>query len=354
MTSRSGLKPHGVRVSYLNISSTMDPLWELASHNPADFTIQVPNSLRTGKIWRIVNNTCSIPRMFPNITTPDNSLAWYQREVVEIPTGVVPNMWLRTVSPLWTLRMVLTFEPGIWNVDLILAKINSATGPNEVWTFDAVNGCFVVTKTPTGPPVAFGEFLDPVHVPPPVSYANMTYVVENGGHVFDVLGLEKQASIATSLNLSLALNFRDPSTFDNLTGSNLDGKNAFPLFDRVAHDYYTTWAVSPFISPLNNKPNLAGPVIVHVVLADLGDSSVIEAKNGTLQDIVTTVSLGDVEFGAFKTKEVKDVEGESIEYRDARNISQFKVKLLDSQSRQLVLPRNYPVHLKVQLLALSE
>jgi hypothetical protein len=352
MINRGTLKPHGVRLSYLNINSTMDPLWELSSHNPADFVIQVPNSLRTSKIWRIVNNTCVIPRMFPNIAAPDNGLAWYQREVVEIPTAA-PNVWLRTVSPVWTLRMSLFFEPGIWNVDLILAKLNSVTGPNEVWAFDAVNGCFVVTETPTAPPVVFGTFFDPVHVPPPVTYANMTYLAEAGGHVFDVLGLEKQASIATNLPLSPALVPTSPDTFDNLTGSNLDSKNVLPLFDRSAHDY-TTWATVPFISPLNNKPNLSGPVVVHVVLADLGDSSAVEAKNGMLQDIVTSVNLADVEFGAFKAKEVNDVEGEGIEYVAPRNISQFRVKLLDTQSRQLYLPRNYPVHLKVQLLCSSE
>lgn len=342
------LKPHGIRTSYLNISSEMDPLWESSNHNPANFNIQMPNSLRTNKIWKIVPNIVTVPRMFPNIPAPDNVLIWYQRQVVEIPTAT-PDYYLRTVSPNWTATRTITFEEDIWNIDRVLAKINAQTGPDEVWSFDPVTLALVITVTPSSPPIVFGEFYDPGHVDPPLSYMGMAYLAEGaGGHLFTILGLEKQASLGTALPLSPAFIPASPPTFDNIINSNIDGRNLYPLFDRTLHSY-DLWATTQFISPLNNQPNLAGPTTVHVIVSDLGDSSAVDAKTGTLQDIVSTLNLGDVSFGTYKSREVNDVDGECVEYQQARNISQFNVRLIDTRGRNLRLPRNFPVCMKLQL-----
>jgi hypothetical protein len=342
------LKPHGIKTSYLNISNTMDPLWESSAHNPASFTIEVPNSMRTNKIWKIVPHTMTVPRMFPNLPFPDNVLVWYQRQVVELPTAT-PNVYLRTLAPNWSATRTLVFDQKIWNVDGIIAQINSVTGPNEVWGFDPNTQTITVTKTPTDPPIAFGEFLDPGHVAPPVTYANMTYIAEGaGGHIFTLLGMEKQASVATALRLSPVFDQNDPNTFDNIIGTNIDSRNLYPLFARQAHSY-TAWSADVFSAPLNNQPNLAGPVTVQLVITDLGDSSTVEAKSGTLQDIIATINLGDVPFGTFKSREVKDADGECIEYQQARNISRFAVRLTDMDNRTLTLPRNFPVNIRLQL-----
>jgi hypothetical protein len=343
------LKPRGIRTSYLNIDSKMDVAWESIAHNPANFTLSLPNSIRTNKIWKISPHTVVIPRMFPNIYSPDNQINWYQRQVVEIPTGNL-NEYLRTVSPFWTVTKSLTLPTGQWNVESIVAAINTVSGANEVWSFDPTTQTFLVTKTPTDPAVVFGVFIDPAHVPPAVSYANMTYIAEPPDtHLFDALGLEKNASLLSTLPLSPSLLLTDPDTFDNLVGSNLAGRNAFPLFDRTLHSY-SSWAVTPYSSLPSNMPNLAGPVVIHVALSDLGDSSTVDAESGVVQDIITSVNIGDVDFGTFKTREINDLDGEAIEYQQARNVSRFNVKLLDSRNRQLVLPRNFPIFLKLQMI----
>lgn len=348
------LRPSGVRASYLNISSTMDLKWETASHNPADISLALPNSVRTNKIWKITPHTAIIPRMFPNIYAPDNEMLWFQRRVIEIPTED-PTIWIRTVEPNWTVTRDLVFPQKIWNVDSILTFINAATGANEVWTWDATNLCFLVSVTPVAAPIVFGPFVVvPPYAPPPQPFANMTYIVEPfsatlDSHIFDTLGLERVASALSSLALSPSLVITDPNTFDNLLGSNLSLRNAYPLFDRTLHNY-NSWATLVYNSPINNSPNLAGPIVINISISDLGDSSTVDAETGQLHDIVGTVNLGDVDFATFKERIVNDGDSEGIEYQAARNISNFKLKLLDARNRQLTLPRNFPIFVKLQLI----
>lgn len=343
------LLQQGVRATFLNIDSKMDVAWENASHNPADFTLVLPNSVRTNRIWKIAPHTTVIPRMFPNIYAPDNVISWYQRQVVELPTAD-PNTWFRTVSPDWTAVKTLVVPDDLYGMTRLLAFINAFVAPDEVWTFDTTLDCIVVTKTPAGAPITWGNFASPGHVPPPVSYANMTYIVESKNtHLFDTLGFEKTASTLSNLPLSPILILSDPNTFDNLTGSNLGMTNAFPLFDRSAHSY-ATWAATPYVTTRGNPSNLAGPTVINVNISDMGDSSTVDAETGILQDIITTVNLGDVPFGTFKERVVHDAAAEAIQYQQARNVSSFRVRLTDSKNRGLSLPRNFPVFIKLQML----
>lgn len=347
------LRPQGIRSTFVNLSSEMDLQWESAQHNPANVEIALPNASRTKKVWKLTPHTTVIPRMFPNIYAPDNVLTWYQRQVLELPTAD-PTIWLRTVDEKWTETRRLVFPPRIWNVDAILVFINAAlVGTGQVWTFDPVTLSFVVTVTPSAPAIVFGFFVDGAHVPPAVTYANMTYIVEpffpTETHLFNVLGFERVASTLTSLPLSLSFNPLDPNTFDNLFRSNLSDRNAFPLFDRTSRSY-AVWAVAVYVSPQNNQPNLAGPTVVHVAITDLGDSSTVDAGSGLLLDIITTLNLADVDFGMFKERIVNDQDAEAIEYQQARDVSKFRITVLDSKNRQLALPRNFPVFLKVQLI----
>lgn len=324
----------------------MDYQWETESHNPARFTISMPNSTRTNKVWRICANTLVVPRMFPNIYAPDNTLQWYRRKVLELKTAT-PNQVFRTVDPEWTLVRTVTFPDGIWNTAKILAHLN--TDPNEVWSFDEDSQSFVVTVTPSGVPIEFGVFNDFVFPEnPPTVYADMAYIVEPPGtHVFDVLGFERAASQAANAPGSRTFVPTDPNTFDSVTGTNLGMRNVFPLFDRSLHSY-ADWATDVYASPPNNQPNLAGPVIVHVSLADIGDSSTVDAKTGGLQDILTSINLGDVAFGTFKER--TDDTQQGIQYQQARNLTNISVALLDVRNRQLRLPRNFPVFLKLQMI----
>ncbi len=336
----------------MNINSTMDQQWESATHNPANFQIVLPNSVRTNRVWKICPHTLSVPRLFPTIYAPDNVLVWYQRPIVDIPTGA-PNTYLRTVDQTWVITKTLVFPSGLWNQASILNFINGFTGPNEVWAFDSTSQSFVFTVTPTAPPVVFGVFVQFPHVPP-TGFANMTYVGEpTGTHLFDPLGLEKEASILSSLPFSPTLDQKDPSSFDNVLGSNLNMRNVYPQFDRTLHDY-ASWAALPFSSPPNNLPNLAGPTTVHVAISDIGDSSTVDASTGLTSDIITSINLGDVDFGTFKERIVNDLDGEAIEFQQARNISNFRVSLTDARNRQLTLPRNFPVFIKLQLVHSSD
>lgn len=342
------MKPQGIRTSYLNIDSRMDTQWETSAHNPADFELSLPNSIRTKKIWKVAPHTLIVPRMFPNIYEPDNKLQWYQRKVIDIPTGN-PDEYLRTVSPDWTVTKALTIPPAIYNIDTLLTLINAFTGAREIWTYDETSKSIRITTDPDDEGPIFGIFTLPDHITP-ANYAQMTYIVEPpGSHLFDLLGFEKSASEMSILPLSLAFNPFSPITFDNLVGSNLGGRNAFPLFDRVAHDY-EVWKLNPYTSPITNQPNMAGPVAVHIVVTDLGDSSTVDAQSGLVQDIITTINLGDVDFGVFKERIINDCDAEGIEYQQARDISNFRVRLLDSRNRALFLPRNFPVFLKLQLI----
>ena len=346
------LKPHGIRTTYLNINSTMDTQWETSAHNPANFQVILPNSVRTNRVWKISPHTLIVPRMFPNIYAPDNVLVWYQRPIIDIPTGA-PDTYLRTVDEKWVVTKTLEFPPGLWNQTRILNYINAFTGVNEVWSFDLDSQSFVFTVTPTAPPVVFGEFVQFPHIPP-TGYANMTYVTEPlGTHILDPLGLERQASNLSSLPLSPVLDQKTPATFDNVLGSNLSMRNVYPQFDRTLHNY-TSWATLPFSSPPNNVPNLAGPSVVHVAITDIGDSSTVDALSGLTLDVITSINLGDVDFGVFKERLVNDIDGEAVEFQQARNIANFRVSLTDARNRQLVLPRNFPVFIKLQMVHSSD
>jgi hypothetical protein len=343
------LQPAGFRTSYLNIDSTMDVQWETSSHNPANISLSLPNSTRTNKIWRIMPHTTIIPRMFPNVYAPDNVLLWYQRQVVETPTGA-PDTYLRTVSPTWTVTRSLTIPTGLYDVDQLLLLINAATGVNEVWSYDSDYQRIIVTRTPVGPPIIFGTFVDAAWVPPATSFADMTYVAEPlDSHIFSTLGLEVVASTMTSLPLSQTLVLTNADTFDNIIGSNITNRNLLPLFNRISHSY-AEWSVDEYATPFGNAPNLAGPVVIHVLVSDIGDSSTVDAETGLVQDIITSVNVGDVDFGTFKERLANDAQADGIQFQQARNISSFRVRLLDSRNRQLTLPRNWPVFLKLHMI----
>jgi len=350
--SSSNLHPRGVDTFFLNISSKDDLHWHDSTHNPADFTLALPNSDKTNGVLRILPHTTVIPRMFPNVYAPDNAMVWYQRQVLELPTAS-PTIWFRTVDEKWTATKTLIIPDRIANIDQLLVLINTVAGPAEVWTFDSSLNTFVVTVTPPGPPIVFGDFVDGAHVTPPVTYANMAYIAEpTNTHLFDVLGLERVASTTAHMPLSVIFDASNPNTFDNLVNSNLANRNTFPLFDRVAHSY-STWASAVYVSPQNNAPNLAGPVVVHVHVTDLGDSCTVDAATGFTSDIITTMNMADVAFGTYKERIANEAEAEAIQYAQARNLSNFRVRLTDSQNRQLTLPRNFPFFLRLQMFRVS-
>lgn len=340
--------PADAATSYLSISSKDDPLaWE-ASFNPANFEIVVPNSIRVQNVMRICPNYVSVPRMFPTITKYNNALYWYQRQVLELPVAGQPDYYLRTVANNWTLTNSIVLPTAQLNLSEILTRINAVTGANEIWTYDATQMSIVITKTPTAAPIAFGVFFDPAHVTPAVSYANMTFVTDLNLDTFDTLGLQKSANYASNQLDKVGFNANDPNTFSATVGSNLEPFTTLPLFQTSVT--YQDWASDVYVTPLFNPPNIAGPTTVHVVLQDLGDGTTVSAATGTNYDVLCTMSLANVPFGQSGVKEVRDGASEGIGYRAPRNITSFKVKILDENFRELSLPRNFPVAIRVQLV----
>lgn len=349
--------PPKTAASYLNICSRDDPNSASSQFNPANFQVVVPNSIRLQDVMRICSNFISVPRMFPNITQYNNTLFWYQRQVLELPVAGQPNYWLRTVANNWTVTASITIPVGIYNMTALLALINAAVPrdtitnlPLEVWTYDNVNNTVVITTTPNSlGPIAFGVFFDNAHVTPPVSYANMTYLTDGESEFFDTLGIQKAADFNSTQFLDdVAFDPSNPNSFDSTLGSNLQGITALPLFNRLL--IYSQWATNVYVTPFFNPPNLSGPTTVHVGLQDLGDGATVSSQSGTTFDILTTINMDNVGLGVQVSKEVHDADADAIGFKAPRNITGFRVRLLDEQFRVLSLPRNYSVNIRAQCL----
>lgn len=340
--------PSHSSASYLNFCSQDDPNSAAPDFNPAQFNIVVPNSVKLQDVIRVCHNSVSIPRMFQTITQYNNVLQWWQRQVIEIPvpTAPQPNTWLRTVSQTWTLMKQLIITPGIYNRDQVLALIQGTAGVNEQWTWNDTTLSIQIVETPTGSPVVWGYFIDPSHVTPPVSYANMILLTDGDSTSFDTLGLEASAGLLSRKYASAPFDPLNPATFATTLGSNLQGATTLPLFDEEAFNYIT-WATQMYTTPPMSPPNFSGPLTIQVGLSDLGDGSTIYAATGTSYDVITSVSLSHTNWGDSAVKEVKDGEFEAIGLKHPRNITGFSVKLMDEQFRPVVLPRNYLVAMRL-------
>ncbi len=339
------------RTAYLSIDSRQDPISQSSAFNPADFRIIIPNSTKLSGVSRICYTSVSVPRMFNNIDAYNNELVWYRRRVVDIPypfSAPVANTFYKTVSPVWTVFRRLLVPPGVYNILDLLVIINAATGAEEVWTYDPTLRTIVITTAPSAPAIVWGPFVDGAHVPPTNS-ANMTYLTGGMAGMLDTLGIQREADASGHKEDRIPLDIANPNSFDATSGSNLSGIALLPLFDRFLHNY-ATWASSPYITPRMNAPNLAGPTVINVIISDVGDGSTVHASTGTLYDTLTTLNIGKTDYGVECEKKVKDGVSEGIQFSAPRNITQFRVKLYNSEFKQLTLPRNYPVHITLQFV----
>ena len=347
---RKGNNMGDQRVSYLDISSTDDVQYNSVQHNPANFTININNPNKTNNVTRLSYNTISIPRMFNTIYAGNNTLVWYKRQVLEIlQPNQPPNTYLRTVATNWTETRRLVLPDGQLNINDVLTAINTLTGASEVWSYDSTNRTVVIVATPPGPTITFGLFVDPGHVTPPVSYANMTFLSAGGTDMFETLGLQRASDLFLSQEDNVSFDQFDPNSFDTTKGSNLEGMVVFPLFDRTLHNYQK-WATLVYTTPRMLAPNFAGPTIIKVQIRDCSDSQTISAGSGKSYDVITTLNIADVPFGAEVTRQIRDVQGEGIGFIAPRDIRAISVQLLDRKFRQLTLPRNNPVHIVLQLV----
>lgn len=312
----------------------------------------MPNTNKMEAVNAICYTSVTIPRMFDTVTGFNDTLQFWARQVIEISTTAetgVANQWLRTVSPTsWTPVTTLKLPHGQTNLTQILAYINGQMNPGQVWSYDSTNRTLVILFHPPGGAIAWGYFIDPGHVPPAVSYAPMIYITAGGTDSFETLGLQRGSDLSTQVEDRVPFDRLNPNTFDTVVGTNLSAITVLPLFNRPLHNY-AVWSTVDYTTPIMNPPNLSGPTLVWVAVDNMVDSSGVDAGTGNAYALLTSVALDKVDFGREATREVKDSKAEGHIFVAPRTIRSFKVRLLDRKLRQLVLPRNYPVHLSLQI-----
>jgi hypothetical protein len=177
----------------------------------------------------------------------------------------------------------------------------------------------------------------------------MTYMSAGGTDSFDTLGLQAVA-YATSIGFQDPLPFdqTNPNSFDATAGSNLSSTTLFQLFDRSTHNYQG-WISNAYVTSQLNRPNLDGPELIHCIVSDMGDSSHVDSATGTPYDVMKSLDMTAAAFGSRQVVEIKDVEAEAVLFQHFKNLTGFRVRLVDSRFRSLMLPRNCEVNLVLTL-----
>ncbi len=333
--------------STLAICSSSDPAWLQDSHNPADFVVDMTNTMKMNRIARVAPSQVVIPRFFPNISEYNNTLHFYGRRVVEVPTGLPPPKdWLRTVNKTWEVMYSLIIPDGIYNIDQILLKINSMLNAlGQTWTFDTDKLTVQIHKNAPGMPASPFGYFTPAPADPIDSWLPLVYMTGGGTELLSTLGIEK-AAFGESIGHTDPVVFDpvDPDTFDSTMGTPLNDIPLFALFARDLHSF-ATWMTVAFDSPPLNSPNLAGPEFVYVLISELGDSSTVNATTGILYDVIKAMDITSVPFGERVCATIVDLEAESVTFKPVKSVNGFRVQVVDSKFRQLKLPRNREVNI---------
>jgi hypothetical protein len=344
--------------SFLSICSSDSPAKNNYDFNPCDFEVVVPNSFKVHNVKRACYTRVEVPRLFPTVTETSNTLIWWYRKVVDLPIPSMPGYVLRTVDPNWSIWRKITIPYGIRNLDQTLAFINGIVGPstpNEVWTYIPDTMEVTVTRLPWDPLVTFGVQLAG---PPPPAGSNGGYLYLTSGNTtpgdttsFDILGINAYLN-AESRFAEAPLNPADPNTFDSTAGSNLANIVTWPMF-RPGLPFNDT-VLTGWISSGNVPPNFGGPTNVHVIVNNLGPTSMIRSIDGALYDVITTVSLRSTPLGETAVREVRDDSVEGICYPSPVDITGMRVRIVDHNFKTLLLPRNAVVSMVIQLSFDSE
>lgn len=245
----------------------------------------VPNNLYCSNIKKMIPLKVFIPNVFPNVTKHSHRIQ------------------IRTDPPSQEGKVVskdITIPVGSWSaVELasyLTTKSEIGLGSVLTWTYSNVDGKqgFVITNTDS-----FNW-----------------YVVELDEGVFDMLGLVTEALVATST-----------TRYVHVPNNN----GTYPA------------------NAIPNWPNLGGEPLVHVSIQDIGDGNLVNADDGQLYDIVTTVPLTDIPFGETTSFQAPDIATEDLEYVHEKALNNFKVTLLDQHYRPLDLPHNFHVQMVFKL-----
>lgn len=363
----TALRPKSLRASWVQINSADDVHSEDAQHNPANFRVSMPNSLGSTNIWRVVPHTIAVPNAFPTMYAPlNNRMRLWERKIIR--TQIDGAHWNVSLDPNWTATDIVLREGRYRNWDVFKTNTNNMF-PTARWEYfaDDTTFCCVIRGRPYEYPYEldpqyWGTFASELQPNGPEFFPCVAYLEElEGSHIFDVFGFGRRRfdhTTGSSLldSVSKAFDPENPRTVDCIAGSNLEEAKdrIIPLFD-IQEQNYLNWTINPIFldSRLFNPVNLDIPMWVNVIVEELGDTSTIDTSTGNMSSVVATVCLDrlDVWDGLhYAVRVAQDCDVEAIQFRTPRIIRNFTVKLRDERGRQLTLPRNFPVILRLQLL----
>jgi len=353
MTDITGIRGPGWVSRFLQIVSSHDIHAHAVDHNPADFTVSMPNSMGSDKIRRVVASTVSIPRRFYNIYEPNNKFILWRRPIAVAEIG--PNIWRIAGDYDW-IPLEITIPPGVYTPTKLITTLTMLPGNDWIgYGYDSETGKFTINGPYYTWPF-FDVLNEPESPPAPPEFIPQCYVTEaKGSHLFDILGLvSARMRNDDTMYASPTYQFEDFLTGDNIANTSMDGyPNPVPLFNASAHNLsaylYQSWIV-PNVNPLN----LEGPVWVNVVIKELGDNSTIDTETGKPLDVVATVPMTETPYNTYVTRRANDADVEGIQFKDERSVRAFKVQLQDLDGNVLVLPRNWPVFIRLQLLQTTQ
>lgn len=345
----SGMRTSALKSRFLQIHSSHDIHVDTKDHNPANFEISMPNSTASNGVVRVVPHTVSIPRVFQNVYAPSNRLNVWRRKSVVNNLGA--NEWFVTGEPNWT-KIELVIPPGTYTPASLIVAMGSAgmTDAGFDMSYESGSHSFSISSIPSSY-WQWGAVSQPEEPPAPPLYMPQIFLTEpEGSHFFDILGIGAAHFVPTATNyLSYAFDPQLPGTADSIRGTEIElAKIVVPVFRTETHQigdllYY------PYFIPGVHPLNLEGPVTVNVVIEGLGDNASIDAETGKPADIITQVPMASAWY-TYSTRKVKDCDAEAIQYQGERTIRGFRVTLQDSDGVVLRLPRNWPVHLRLQIL----
>lgn len=364
----TALRPKSLRSSWVQINSGDDVHSEDAKHNPADFRVSMPNSLGSTNIWRVVPHTIAIPNAFPTFSAPlNNRMRLWERKIIR--TQIDGAHWNVSLDPNWTSTDIVFLEGRYTNLDVFKAYTNNMLPAGRWENFIDLLTCFVIRAVPYSEPSHldtqyWGTFASELQPDGPEFFPCVAYLEElEGSHIFDVFGFGRRRfdhSTGSSLldSVSKAFDPENPRTVDCIAGSNLEQAKdrIIPLFD-IQEQNYLNWTINPIFldNRVFNPVNLDIPMWVNVIVEELGDTSTIDTGTGNMSSVVATVCLAAIgvlpwDGLHYAVRVAQDCDVEAIQFRTPRIIRNFTVKLRDERGRQLTLPRNFPVILRLQLL----
>lgn len=347
-----GVRPQALRSRFLQIHSSHDIHSDSKSHNPADFEISMPNSTISTGVVRIVPHTVSIPRVFYNVYAPSNAINVWRRKTKVVSVGV--NEWLVTAEPEWS-KTTLSIPPGIYTYYNLVETMANNGWFDVGLQFSVEDRRLTVVNQSMGGYWEWGYVSQPESPPVPPEYMPQTFITEpEGSHFFDVLGLAGAQFVTEGDNwLSPVFDETRPETADCIRGSEIEAaKIIVAAFATDAHAMDGLHISTPFIIRNTNPLNLEGPVSASVVIEGLGDNATVDAESGKPADVITEVPLatGSTPMYTYATRLIQDCDAEAIQYASERSLRGFRVRLQDANGTTLRLPRNWPVHIRLQIL----